>query len=78
MSQEKAREIIMERVEEDMAMEIAGYQMDQEEKAKKEAKKKAEIYLANAIQQYSNDVVQDKTVSVVAAGSKKSSLLRSL
>ena len=32
MSQEKAREIIMERVEEDMAMEIAGYQMDQEEK----------------------------------------------
>ncbi|MCR5422782.1 MAG: ribonuclease Y [Bacilli bacterium] len=66
MSQEKAREIIMERVENDMAMEIAGYQMEQEEKAKKDAKKKAEIYLANAIQQYSNDVVQDKTVSVVS------------
>ena len=51
MSQEKAREIIMERVENDMAMEIAGYQMEQEEKAKKEAKKKAELLLANAIQQ---------------------------
>ena len=66
LSQEKAREIIMERVENEMSTEIAGYQMEQEEKAKKEVKKKAEELLANAIQQYSNEVVQDKTISVVA------------
>ena len=66
MNQEKAREIIMARVEESMAMEIAMYAKEQEEKAKKEAKKKAQVILANAIQQYSNDAIQEKTVSVVA------------
>ena len=66
LNQEKAREIILTRVEESMAMEIAVYAKEQEEKAKNEAKKKASVILANAIQQYSNDAVQDKTVSVVA------------
>ncbi len=66
LNQEKAREIILARVEEDMAMEIAIYARDQEEKAKTEAKKKAQVILANAIQQYSNDAIQEKTVSVVA------------
>ena len=66
MNQEKAREIIMARVEESMAMEIAMYAKEQEEKAKNEAKKKAQVILANAIQQYSNDAIQEKTVSVVA------------
>ena len=66
MNEEKAREIIMARVEESMAMEIAMYAKEQEEKAKNEAKKKAQVILANAIQQYSNDTIQDKTVSVVA------------
>ncbi len=66
MNQEKAREIIMARVEESMAMEIAMYAKEQEEKAKSEAKKKAQVILANAIQQYSNDAIQEKTVSVVA------------
>ena len=66
MNQEKAREIIMARVEESMAMEIAMYAKEEEEKAKSEAKKKAQVILANAIQQYSNDSIQEKTVSVVA------------
>lgn len=66
LSEEKAREIILTRVEEDMAMEIAKYAMDEEEKAKSEAKKKAKLILANAIQQYSNESIQEKTVSVVA------------
>ena len=66
MNQEKARDIIMARVEESMAMEIAMYAKEQEEKAKSEAKKKAQVILANAIQQYSNDAIQEKTVSVVA------------
>ena len=66
MNQEKARDIIMARVEESMAMEIAMYAKEEEEKAKSEAKKKAQVILANAIQQYSNDSIQEKTVSVVA------------
>ncbi len=66
MSEDKARELIMQRVEEDMAMEIAVYAKEQEDKAKSEAKKKAQVLLANAIQQYSNEAIQDKTVSVVA------------
>ena len=53
LSQEKARTIILERVENDMSLEIASYI-------------KAKSLLVNAIQQYSNDTVYETTVSVVA------------
>lgn len=62
---EKAREIILSRVEENMAMEITSYIKEQEEKAKNEASRKAQSLLANAIQQYANETVNEKTVSVV-------------
>ena len=62
---DKAREIILSRVEEDMAMEIASYIKDEEEKAKNEARRKAQSLLANCIQQYANETVNEKTVSVV-------------
>lgn len=66
MGQDEARTIILSRVEEDMALEIASYIKDQEEKAKNEAGRKAQSLLANAIQQYANETVNEKTVSVVA------------
>ena len=66
LSQEKAREIILERVENDMSMEIASYIKDEEEKAKSEASRKAKNLLVGAIQQYSSETVYETTVSVVA------------
>lgn len=66
MNVETAREIILSRVEESMAMEIASYIKDEEEKAKNEVKRRAQSLLANAIQQYASDTVNEKTVSVVA------------
>jgi len=63
---EKAREIILSRVEEEMTMEIASYIKDQEEKAKNESTRIAQSLLANAIQQYANETVNEKTVSVVS------------
>ena len=64
LSQEKARQIILDRVENDMSMEIASYIMEEEEKAKTEVARKAKGL--NAIQQYSNETVYETTVSVVA------------
>lgn len=66
LSQEKAREIIFERVENDMSMEIASYIKEEEEKAKNEASRKAKSLLVNAIQQYSSETVYETTVSVVS------------
>ena len=62
---EEAKRIIMNRVEDDMALEIAAKIKEAEEKAKVESNKKAQVFLANAIQQYANDVINEKTVSVV-------------
>ena len=66
LSIEEARRIIMNRVEDDMAMEIAAKIKEAEEKAKAESSKKAQVLLANAIQQYAGEVINEKTVSVVS------------
>ena len=66
MSSDDARKIIIERVEDEMSLEIAAYIRDEEEKAKSEVAHKAQSLLANTIQQYASDVVNAKTVSVVA------------
>jgi len=66
LSQEKARDIILERVENDMSIEIASYIKEEEEKAKSEAARKAKNLLVGAIQQYSSETVYETTVSVVA------------
>lgn len=65
LSVEEAKHIILERVEEDMTLEIAAVIKDAEEKAKLEVNRKAQSLLANAIQQYAADAVMEKTVSVV-------------
>ena len=62
----EAKEIVMEKTEQELAMEIAVYLKDEEEKVKNEATRKSQSILANAIQQYANETVQEKTVSVVS------------
>lgn len=62
---EQAKKIIIERVEEDMAIEIANFIKEGEEKAKLEVNRRAKSLLANVIQQYSSEAVSEKTVSVV-------------
>ena len=65
LTQEKARDIIFERVENEMSLEIASYIKEEEEKAKNEASRKAKSLLVGAIQQYSSETVYETTVSVV-------------
>ncbi len=65
ITQEKARDIILARVEESMALEIASYIKEEEQKAKNEVARRAQSLLANAIQQYANETVNEKTVSTV-------------
>ena len=66
LSQSEAAEIVFNKLKEEMAMEIAIYVKDETEKARYESTHKAKIILANAINQYANETVQEKTVSVVA------------
>ncbi len=66
LTQSEAKEIVMKKTEEDMAQEIAVFIKEEEEKAKSESIRKSQTILANAIQQYANETVQEKTVSVVA------------
>ncbi len=62
----EAKEIVMKKIEEEMSFEIASYIKEEEEKAKYEATRKSQSILANAIQQYANETIQEKTVSVVS------------
>ena len=62
---EEAKKIILERIEEEMSVEIAAKIKDAEEKAKAESNRKAQSLLANAIQQYAGETVSERTVSVV-------------
>ncbi len=66
LSNSDARAIVLEKVENEMSNEIAIYIKDEVEKAKYEVTRKSQVILANAIQQYANETVQEKTVSVVA------------
>ncbi len=66
LNQEQAKEIVFKRLEEDMSMEMAIYIKDEVEKAKSEANHKSQMILANAIHQYANETIQEKTVSVVS------------
>ena len=66
LSQSEAAEIVFNKLREEMAMEMAIYVKDETEKARYESTHKAKVILANAINQYANETVQEKTVSVVA------------
>ena len=64
-SKEKARELVMKKVEDDMSKEIAIYLRERENDAKLEADKKSKEYLINSMQRYATDVANEQTVTTV-------------
>jgi len=65
LSKEKAHDLIMARVESDMALEIAEYVRDEEAKAKLEANDRAKQLIVNSMERYADDVVGVQTVSTI-------------
>ena len=64
-SKEKARDMVLKKVEEEMSREVAVYLKDREDEAKLEADRKANELLVSSMQRYSNDVTNEQTVSTV-------------
>lgn len=64
-SKEKARDMVLKKVEEEMSREISEYLKDREDEAKLEADRKAKEILVSSMQRYSNDVTNEQTVSTV-------------
>ena len=62
---EKARDMVLKKVEEEMSREVAVYLKDREDEAKLEADRKAKELLVSSMQRYSNDVTSEQTVSTV-------------
>ena len=64
-SKEKARDMVLKKVEEEMSREVAVYLKDREDEAKLEADRKAKELIVSSMQRYSNDVTGEQTVSTV-------------
>lgn len=64
-SKEKAREMVLKKVEEEMNREIAVYLKEREDEAKLEADRKAKEMIVSSMQRYSSDVTSEQTVSIV-------------
>ncbi len=64
-SKEKAHDLIMKRVEENMALEIADYIKEKEAEAKLKANEIAKGMIVSSMQRYSNDVANEQTVSTI-------------
>ena len=64
-SKDKARELVLKKVEEDMNLEIAAYIKDREAEAKLEVDKKSKSMLVESMQKYASDVVEEQTITVV-------------
>ena len=64
-SKEKAREMVLEKVEEEMNKEISEYLKEREDEAKLEADRKAKDLLVSSMQRYSSDVTSEQTVTAV-------------
>ena len=64
-SKDKARKVIMERVEQEMQLEITNYIKEEEAKAKLEASEKAKQLIVNSMERYADDVVGLQTVSTI-------------
>ena len=65
LSVDQAREIIMKRVEDSMADEIANFIREEEDKAKVEVQNRAKLLMANAMQKYASETTTERTVTVV-------------
>lgn len=64
-TKEKARELVMKRVEDSMTLEIASYIKEKEAEAKLEVDKKSKNMLVESMQKYASDVVEEQTITVV-------------
>ena len=64
-SREKAHDLIMKRVENDMSKEIVEYIKEQEQKAKLEAHEKAKQIIVSSMERYAEDVASEQTVSTI-------------
>lgn len=64
-SKEKAREMVLKKVEEEMNREIVVYLKEREDEAKLEADRKAKEMIVSSMQRYSSDVTSEQTVSTV-------------
>lgn len=64
-SKEKAKEMVMSQVKDNMNKEISEYIRERENDAKLEADKIAREYIVNSMQRYAADIASDQTVTVV-------------
>ena len=64
-SKEKAHHLLMERVENDMELEITNFIRESETKAKLEAHERAKQLIVNSMERYADDVVGLQTVSTI-------------
>lgn len=64
-SKEKAHDLIMKRVEENMSLEIADYIKERETEAKLKANEIAKGLIVTSMQRYANDVTNEQTVSTI-------------
>lgn len=64
-SKEKAHDLIMKRVENEISYEIADYIREREAEARLIADKGAKNLIVDSMQRYSNDVASEQTVSVI-------------
>ena len=64
-SKEKARDMVMSQVKENMSKEISEYVRERENEAKLTADKKARELIVTSMQRYSADIASDQTVTVV-------------
>ena len=64
-SKNQAREMVMQRVEEMMNLEIVNYIHERETEAQLEADKKSKELLVEAMQKYSSEVANEQTITVV-------------
>ena len=64
-SKEKAKELVMSKVKENMSKEISEYIREAENEAKLEADKKARELIVTSMQRYAADIASDQTVTVV-------------
>ena len=64
-SKDKAREMVMSKVKENMSKEIAEYIKEREDEAKLEADKTAREYIVTSMQRYAADISNEQTITVV-------------
>ena len=65
LNKEKAKELVMKTVEEEMSTEITSYIKEQEEEVKLLVDKKSKELLVSSMQKYSQDMANEHTVSTI-------------